>query len=407
MMISKIKQPEHFKAIKRWKFIIAGIIVMLMLGTVYSYSVFRLALEKELQIGATQSGMPYMVSLAVFALFMYFTGRQIDKFHPRTILICGAILVSLGWILSSFATNIFMLTLTYGLISGAGVGIMYGVPMSVISKWFPDKKGLAVGLVLAGFGFSPILTAPVARLLVHDYGVMNAFLILGLGFSVILPMLAFAFKYPTEQERSVYAKTQETVQSFVETPLRSMINTVSFKVLYVNFIIGTMVGLTMIGMTTNVGVDYFKLEASTVTGLMAIFAISNGIGRPIFGWITDRYSSRVAMLVSYSMILLTSIGLILITHHIVVFIISFSIFWFNLGAWLAIAPTSTLKLYGSKNYSRNFGLVYTAYGIGAIAGVSTTGVLLDLHDNYHLIFYFIIGLCLFGILITAKYMKDE
>lgn len=112
------------------------------------------------------------------------------------------------------------------------------------------------------------------------------------------------------------------------------------------------------------------------------------------------------MLISYCMILLTSISLILITHHIVVFIISFSIFWFNLGAWLAIAPTSTLKLYGSKNYSQNFGLVYTAYGIGAIAGVSTSGALLDLHGNYHFVFYFIIGLCFLGILITTKYMKD-
>ncbi len=380
---------------------------MLMLGTVYSYSVFRLALEKELQIGATQSGMPYMVSLAVFAMFMYFTGKHIDKFHPRLILIGGAVLVSLGWILSSFVTNIFLLTLTYGVISGAGVGIMYGVPLSAVSKWFPDKKGLAVGMVLAGFGFSPVLTAPIARLLVLNYGVMNAFLILGIGFGTILPMLAFAFKYPTEQERSVYTKTQNKVQNLIEIPLNSMIKTVSFKALYVNFIIGTMVGLTMIGMTTNVGVDYFKLEASTVTSLMVIFAISNGVGRPVFGWITDRYSSRVAMLISYGMILLTSIGLILITHHLVVFIISFSIFWFNLGAWLAIAPTSTLKLFGSKHYSRNFGLVYTAYGIGAIAGVSTSGALLDVHGHYHFIFYFIIGLCILGILITTRYMKDQ
>jgi len=406
-MRSEIKRSEPYKVIHRWKYIVAGIIVMLMLGTVYSYSVFRLALEKELQIGAAQSGMPYMVSLAVFALFMYLTGRHVDKYHPRFILMGGAVLVSLGWILSSFVTNIFLLTLTYGFISGAGVGIMYGVPMSAVSKWYPDKKGLAVGLVLAGFGFSPVLTAPIARLLVHNYGVMNAFLILGIGFGTILPILAFAFKYPTEEERSVYTKTQNKDLNLTEIPLKSMIRTVSFKALYVNFIIGTMIGLTMIGMTTNVGVDYFKLEVSTVTSLMAFFAIANGIGRPVFGWITDRYSPKFAMLISYGMILSTSIGVILITHHLVVFIISFSIFWFNLGAWLAIAPTSTLNLYGSKNYSRNFGLVYTAYGIGALAGVSTTGALLDLHSNYHYIFYFIIGLCLLGILITTRYMRKK
>lgn len=282
-MISKPTKPSMFKAHQRWKFIVLGIIIMLLLGTVYSYSVFRLALERELQIGAAQSGMPYMVSLAVFALFMFFTGRYIDRFRPKEILITGALLVSLGWILSSFATNIFILTLTYGCISGAGVGIMYGVPMSVISKWFPDKKGLALGLVLAGFGLSPILTAPIASSLVVNYGVMRAFLILGLGFGVILPLLAFTFKYPTEEESSVYIKVQKKVQNLIEIPLKDMIKTVSFKAVYVNFIIGTMIGLTMIGMTTNIGVDYFKLESSTVTSLMAIFAIFNGLGRPTFG----------------------------------------------------------------------------------------------------------------------------
>jgi len=406
-MVSKPTQPNTFLANQRWRFIASGITTMLFLGTVYAYSVFRLALERELQIGAAQSGLPYMVSLAVFALFMFFTGRYIEKFTPRRILLTGGLLVSSGWILSSFATNIVMLTLTYGVISGAGVGIMYGVPISVISKWFPDKKGLAVGLVLAGFGLSPILTAPIASALVQNYGVMNAFLILGLGFGVLLPSLALTFKYPTEAESASFIKIQKKVQNVIEIPLREMIRTVSFKAVYLNFIIGTMIGLTMIGMTTNVGVDYFKLQSSTVTSLMAIFAISNGIGRPIFGWITDRYSSRTAMLISYGMILTTAIGLILITHHIVVFIIAFSIFWFNLGAWLAIAPTSTLKLYGAKNYSKNFGLVYTAYGIGAIAGVSTSGALLDFHGNYHYVFYFVIGLCVVGLLLTLRYMKKE
>ena len=392
---------------KRWIFIVLGIIVMMLLGTVYSYSVFRVGLERELQIGAAESGLPYMVALAFYALFMFFSGKYIEKFKPQTILIFGSLLVSLGWILSSFVSNIFLLTITYGCISGAGVGIAYGVPMAVIAKWFPDKKGLAVGLILIGFGLSPLITAPIARALVENYGVMQAFLILGLSFGVILPVLACAFRYPSGDEGLSFQLKKKDNHNQMEISLKEMIRSRSFKGVYLNFIIGTMIGLMIIGMTTSVGLDYFELEASRVASLMAIFAIANGLGRPIFGWFTDRYSPRRAMLVSYLLITAAAIGLVALDNHMIVYIITFSIFWFNLGGWLAIAPTATLKLYGSKNYSENYGLVFTAYGIGAIAGVSTSGLLLDYYGDYQYVFYYIIGLCLFGAILTSTLIKDQ
>lgn len=389
----------------RWQYIMTGILVMLLLGTVYSYSVFRVALEHVFNIGATESGLPYMVALASYAVFMFITGKYIDRYHPRVLLLLGGFLVALGWILSAFVTNIVALTITYGLISGAGVGVAYGVPMAVIAKWFPDKKGLAVGMVLIGFGLSPLITAPIARYLVLQYGVMQSFLILGIGFGVLLPLLAFAFNYPNEAFSKRFDSTRKSISELKDLPIQEMIKSLSFKGVYLNFIIGSMIGLTMIGMTSNVGLDYFELEASTVTQLMALFAISNGIGRPTFGWLTDRFSSRTAMLISYFLIAMSSLSIILFAKHISIYMISFSVFWFNLGGWLAIAPASTLKLYGTKHYSKNYGLMFTAYGIGAIAGVSTSGMLLDLHSNYHYVFLYVILLCLIGTVITAKTIK--
>ena len=398
---------EFIKTNKRWAYVFLSVLVMIFLGTLYSYSVFRVALESEYKIGSAMSGMPYMVGLASYAIFMFISGKYIDKFHPKSILIVGGLLVSLGWILSSFVSNIFLLTITYGCISGSGVGIAYGVPISVIAKWFPDKKGFAVGMVLIGFGLSPLITAPIARYLVEAYGVMRAFLILGVSFGWLLPILAFAFRYPHEDEVSHYNIKSKTSSNLDELTLKEMVKTKSFKGVYLNFIIGTMIGLTMIGMTTNVGLDYFELELSIVTRLMAIFAIFNGLGRPTFGWITDRYSSRNAMLLSYVLVILSAIALVSLNNNIGLYVVTSSIFWFNLGGWLAIAPTATLKLYGIKNYSQNYGLVFTAYGIGAIAGVSTSGLLIDYHGNYHYLFYYVIGLCIFGITLTNKYIGNK
>lgn len=135
-------QNNKCKSLKRWGYVILGIIIMMCLGTVYSYSVFRLPIEKNFNIGATQSGMPYMTALAFYAFFMFLTGKYLDKFNPKYIIITGGLLVSLGWILSAYSPNIFALTISYGLISGAGVGIVYGVPMTVVARWFPEKKVL-------------------------------------------------------------------------------------------------------------------------------------------------------------------------------------------------------------------------------------------------------------------------
>ena len=282
---------------KRWKYVILGIILMMLLGTVYSYSVFRLAVQNYFEVDFTSSGLPYMASLAFYSFFMFVTGRFIDRFHPRNIMIFGSLLVALGWILSAFAPNIYVLTLTYGVISGAGVGIAYGVPMTVVARWFPEKKGFAVGLVLVGFGLSPLITAPLARTIVELVGLTRAFLILGAGFAVFLPVLSYFFEYP-ELEASSQIKEEGKSVKVSGYTTKEMLKDKSFKGLYINFIIGTTIGLMLVGMTTSIGVEYVELTATKVTMLMTIFAIFNGMGRPTFGWLTDRLSPRKAMLLS-------------------------------------------------------------------------------------------------------------
>ena len=405
MTTQKNKSRKTALSHKRWIYIVFGIMIMMFLGTVYSYSVFRLELENKFQIGASESGLPYMFALAFYALFMFFTGKFIERIHPKKILIFGGLLVSLGWVLSSFASNIYVLTLTYGCFGGAGVGIAYGVPISVVAKWFPDRKGVAVGLVLVGFGLSPLITAPMVKSLVDLFGVMRTFSILGFSFAIIMPILAMVFKYPTQSDVSRYEVGSKHVVESIDLSLGEMIKTKSFKGVYINFVIGSMIGLMMIGMTTHVGVDYFHLETSSVAKLLSLFAIFNGLGRPTFGWISDRFTSKIAMLLSYTSIALASVALIIFDNQLVLFVISFCIFWFNLGGWLAIAPTSTLKLFGMKHYSQNYGLVFTAYGLGAIAGISSSGALLDYHGNYQYIFLYMIALCLIGVILTVKYIE--
>lgn len=411
MMEKVIKQSNarqsNLKFMKRWIYVFLGIIIMMCLGTVYSWSVFRIPIEKLFDVGSTQSGLPYMVSLAFYAFFMFVTGKFLDKYSPRAIISIGALLVALGWILSAYAPNIYVLTITYGVIIGAGMGIAYGAPMTVVAKWFPEKKGLVVGLVLVGFGLSPLITAPLARNLIENYGITKAFLILGISFGIIIPALSYPFEYPSDSE-SESIETPFSIRNHInDTNTAKMIKSKNFKGLYFNFIIGTMIGLMLIGMTSNVGVELIKLSPKTVALLISIFAIFNGIGRPIFGIITDKLSFKKATLISYSLIIIAALLMLMAREgSLILFAISFSIFWFNLGGWLAIAPTSTMDMYGTKHYSQNYGVVFTAYGIGAIIGVVASGMLMDILSNYYSIFYLVIGLCVIGITISATHVAS-
>ena len=326
---------------------------------------------------------------------------------PRKTILTGTLLVSVGWILSAFAPNIQTLTIAYGVISGAGVGIAYGAPLTVVTRWFPEKKGIVIGLVLLGFGLSPLLTAPIARALVEQYGVTQTFLILGVVFGVLLPVLAMPFKYPEAdcvgEEKVLGAESKENDMDSAE-----MVRSANFKGLYFNFIIGTMIGLMMIGLTSNIGIELIGMAQKDVVLFISIFAVFNGVGRPVFGWLTDRLSAKKAMLFSYAQIILAaSLMLLAKNGSIVLFFIAFSIFWFNVGGWLAIAPTATNNMYGPKHYSENYGVVFTAYGIGAVLGVGSSGLLLDTFQNFDYIFYLVIVSCLIGYLLTLLFFKAK
>lgn len=406
MQQKMITEKKRFQS-ARWLYVFLGLVIMMMLGTVYSWSVFRLPVEELYNVGAAQSGLPYMTALLFYSLFMFLTGRFFKTWGPRSTILVGSLLVSIGWILSAFAPNIQVLTVTYGVISGAGVGIAYGAPLAVVTRWFPEKKGLVIGLVLLGFGLSPLFTAPLARTLVEQYGVMKTFLVLGVVFGMLLPLLSMPFKYP-ESGGVEGGGSSGSDAGVYDVTSAEMMKSAHFKGLYFNFIIGTMIGLMMIGLTSSIGIELIGMAQKDVVLFISVFAVFNGIGRPVFGWLTDRLSAKTAMLLSYAQIITAAVLMLSAKNGSVgLFATAFSIFWFNVGGWLAIAPTATNNLYGPKHYSQNYGIVFTAYGIGAVLGVSSSGLLLDTFQNYDYIFYLVIASCLMGSLLTLVLFKGN
>ncbi len=392
----------------RWLIIPLGIIILLCLGTVYSWSIFRTPLEKELNISATESLLPFTVLLVVFSILMPITGFYINKFSAKTITMVGGIITGIGYILSGLiSSNILTIVITYGIIAGAGVGIAYGMPIAVTARWFPDKKGLAVGLTVIGFGLSPLVTVPIAKTLIENKGVFPTFLIFGIAFTIIITGLSLFLEMPPQDWKPKNWQPNITLTNNNNNQ-ENLLKSPNFYSLWFCYLIGTFVGLSAIGISKQVGQEIINLDEKIATMTVSIFAIFNGLGRPLFGWITDKVKPKNSAIISYVIIIIASILMLNAGEgQIFNYIVAFCLFWLCLGGWLAIAPTITLILFASENYAKNYGIVFTAYGAGALFGTIIAGQIKDSFGSYTNYFYITGGLAILGIILAVFTLKNK
>lgn len=378
--------------------VLAGAVIFTCMGTIYSWSVFRKPLELLLGIGATESGLPYTVFLCCYALSMPIAGQVIEKIGPRKTALLGGSILSLGWILSGFAGNITSFVITFGVLGGCGVGLVYGAPLAVVANWFPQNRGLAVGVTLAGFGLSPFITAPAAHYLIAHHGLLSTFKIFGILFFFCIAIFSQFLKFPAAEqnpEPSRVDKDQSEPMGFKE-----MLRNRKFFGLWSCFAIGAFSGLMAISVTSPIAQEVIELKPEVAAYAVSVFAIFNSIGRPLFGMLTDKVGTRNTIILSFSSIICASI--LLLTSSAgdsYRYFMSFSLFWLTLGGWLATAPVSTSKLFGIKNFSRNYGFVFTAYGVGAVAGGLASGMVKDMLGSYTYAFYLTIVMAVCGIFV--------
>ncbi len=390
----------------RWVFVLLGFIVDLCLGSVYAYSIFLPEIKKSFSVTGMQSNLPFMIFLAFFAITMFFGGKFMEKLGPKKLAIIGGLIVGLGWALSFFATNIWMLIISYGVIAGSGVGLVYGVPVSLGARWFPDRKGLAVGLMLAGFGGSALITGKLASVLIPSVGLNMTFLYFGAAFAVILTLLALPIKFPAAGYKPAGWSPAAGAAAAVDFDSSEMSKTGTFWGLFLCYIIGCLAGLMAIGISKPAGSEIIKIAGDTAASLVGIFAIFNALGRPLFGSLTDKITPKWAAIVNLCIILAVSLLMIIAKEgDVTIYVLAFIGFWLCLGGWLAIAPAATAAFFGMKNYARNYGLVFFAYGIGAILGGIISGQAKDVFGSYTFAFYPTAALAVIGMILTFALIK--
>ena len=387
----------------RWLVVFGAILIQLALGALYAWSVFtRLLTDPEglYQFTATQTAWIFSAGLATFALVMVLAGRWQARTGPRLMTILGGLLLGLGFVLGGlFGSTFWSQFFFIGIVAGAGIGMAYVVPIAVGVKWFPDKKGTITGLAVAGFGFGATIWVKLAGswfggLLNHAevFGlppVQSVFLIYGIVFAVLVLLGSLVMVNPPEgysprgwdpAEAAAVAASDST--GF--TPGR-MMRTPQFYAIWLVFASSAIAGLMVIYCIQLFGLDALEYRgvenAIVITGTaMAWYAIFNGLGRILWGMISDRTGRKNAII---AMSAFQGIIMLAMYHGFINFglaaglIIGASFVGFNYGGIFALFPAITADYFGNKEVGRNYGWVFTAYGVAGILGPLLAGVFKD------------------------------
>ncbi|MDD1667163.1 MAG: MFS transporter, partial [Methanomicrobiales archaeon] len=326
----------------RWVLIALGLAINLALGSIYAWSVFLGPLAAHFTAAGEPVGpggalLPFSLFLAAFAVAMPLSGSSIETLGPRRMTVLGGILTGMGWILASIAPTPVSLALAFGVIGGIGVGIAYGVPLTLAARWFPDRRGTALGLTLLGFGISALLTGALAAVLLDRYGVMPTFRIFGMAFLVLIPLLAIPLRLPPTGWRpagwapppgpAIRCGSGECTRA-------EMVRTPAFYGLWISFFIACAAGLMAVSIAVPVGIEAIGLESGAASLLVAFFALANGGGRPLFGALTDRLNPRNTAMLSFGLITAGSLLLWRIPGP-GTYVLAFALLWGSQGAWPA------------------------------------------------------------------------
>jgi OFA family oxalate/formate antiporter-like MFS transporter len=375
-----------------WKVTFAGMGINLALGVLYSWSVLSSAIEKAgWGWTQTQRNLPYSIACLVFCLIMVPAGRMQDRLSPRLVATIGGLLVGAGMILASFATSPAGYAIGFGVLAGAGIGFGYASATPPAVKWFAaSRTGLIAGLVVSGFGLASVYVAPLANGLIKAYSIPTAVLALGVGFLVVVVSLAQFLKAPPQGYVPGGRKTGPAGASKVvreDFGSREMLRTWQFYVMWFMYACGAGAGLMVIAVAKKLG--------TAQAGVLAVvtLAIGNGAGRIVAGFLSDKLGRKATFIIFFvlqaALVLLLSAsaagGSVLSGKAILATIAA--LVGANYGANLALFPSLTKDYYGLKNFGMNYGLVFTAWGVGGFLLAQFAGQVYDRTHSFNFAFY--------------------
>lgn len=356
---------------RRWGIAAAGFLMQMALGAVYAWSVFKTPLTKQFHWTTPDVTLTFTICIFVLGIAAFFGGLWLNRTGPRTVALTGGFLYGLGVFLASFsADKLWWLYLSYGVIGGIGLGFGYIVPVAVLVKWFPDRRGLITGVAVGGFGAGALVTAPLATRLIQSVGVLQTFAWLGAGYLVVTMATGFFMQNPPDgwkPEGWAPSALQSSQRAASDYTLVDALKTWQWWALWLLLFLNTSAGISLISQESPIFQELTKATAIVAAGMVGVVSIGNAVGRVFWAWMSDFLTRRWTFTVMF--VLQVALFWLLpgLTSVAIVTALSFVILMCY-GGGFGTMPAFAADYFGSKNVGPIYGLMLTAWGCASAFG---------------------------------------
>jgi len=391
----------HNKVYNRWLIVVGAVIVQVCLGALYTWSVFQKPIQEAFNWSAPQVSLAFSINLAMIPFFMILAGRQLERFGPTKMVIAGASVLSIGLLIASQTSSLAMLYIGYGIFGGAGIGITYGIPIATCIKWFPDKRGMISGLAVAGFGLGSVFYAPVAALLVENYGPFTTFFwqavytIVGVSIGGKLMKAPPSGYIPAGWNEAEANNGSLKTNKYDFTP-KEMLKTPQYYFLLVMYTFANIAGLMIIAHASPIGQQIANLSPMQAGSIVSILAIVNTVGRIFWATLSDKTGRMRALFIMYVISAVTMFGMNSLGSFWL-YALGVSLIAFCFGGAMGTFPSVAADFYGPKHVGVNYGFIFLAYSGGALIGPRLAAVVVESSGgNYQMAFLITGILCSIG-----------
>jgi OFA family oxalate/formate antiporter-like MFS transporter len=354
----------------RWVIAIAGVFLQIALGAVYAWSVFRVPLSKLFGWSISEVTLTFTISIFVLGVAAFVGGLWLNRKGPRIVALTGGVLYGLGVFLASFSHNLPWLYVSYGVIGGIGLGLGYIVPVAVLVKWFPDRRGLITGIAVGGFGAGALITAPIATRLIQSVGVLSTFAYLGIAYLVVTVVAGLFMQNPPngwKPEGWTPNASQTSQRAGHDYTLGEALKTWQWYGLWLLLFLNTCAGISIISQEAPLFQEEAGVTAAVAASMVGLASIGNAVGRVFWAWVSDLITRRATFFVMFAGQVLLFWFLPNIATAWFLTIVTFVVLMCY-GGGFGTMPAFAADYFGPKNVGPIYGLMLTAWGFASAFG---------------------------------------
>jgi oxalate/formate antiporter len=389
----QIRTAANPSSNQRWLQLGLGLLVMLAISSPqYTWTLFTRPLQATTGASLPAVQVAFTLVIILQTWFSPLQGWLIDRFGPRLLITLGAALSGLGWVLTSFTDTLIGLYLTYGLFCGLGTGLVYVGVVGLMVRWFPDRRGFATGIVAAGYGMGAMITTFPINSMIRDSGYRQTLLTFGIILGVVGVLASLFLHRP--QPGDVPSAPATDVASRGVGP-NDMLKTPVFWLMFVMMTMmstgGLMVTSNFASFARDFGVaDALVLGAAALPLALTFDRITNGLTRPLFGWVSDTIGRENTMGVAFGMEACAIALLVVFRQNPALFVLLSGVVFFGWGEIFSLFPSTLTDTFGTRYATTNYGFLYVSQGIGAIFGGPLAALLRDATGGWVPVFVLVI-----------------